>query len=82
MREFDAMVFMGAGANSGADCYRLHQTLDRALGNLSAIQQGADDDMLEYDIEEATKDICTALLGKRITIGEKLPYPGKLQRNR
>ena len=75
MRQFDATVFMGAGAHSGADCYLLHTILDRALGKLSALQQGSDDDMLEHEIEDAAKDLCAALLGKKILIGESLPYP-------
>jgi hypothetical protein len=79
MREFDSLVFMGAGERSGADCYRLHKILDRALDNLSALQQGAKADDIEDDIEEAAKDICAALLGRKIKLGDKLPYPGKLR---
>jgi hypothetical protein len=80
MRQFDAIVFMGAGVSSDADCYILHKLLDKALGNLSVLQQGLDDDILEYEIEEAVKDIGTALLGKKIIVGEDLPYPGKIER--
>jgi hypothetical protein len=86
MREFDSLVFMGAGDRSAADCYRLHRMLDRALGNLSALQQAGQHYSeerragMECGIEDAVKDIAAALLGKKIKIGEKLPYPGKLKR--
>ena len=58
--------------------------LDKALGNLSALQQGADNSNgeLSDEIEGAAHEICAALLGKRITIGEELPYPGKIERHR
>jgi hypothetical protein len=81
MRQFDSVVFMGAGAHSGADCYLLHTILDRALSNLSAIQQGADDDILEHEVEDIAKDLCAALTGRKVKFGEELPYPGKIERH-
>lgn len=78
MREFNSLVFMGAGEKSMADSYRLHKMLDKALSNLSALQQGLRGfnsikaDELEIEIENTAKDICIALLGRKIAIGKRV----------
>lgn len=83
MRWFDAMVFMDCDKCSRADSNLLVRRLKEGLSILSGLQQGgrklASSTALDrIDLEDVVHDIATALLGKEITIGNDLPYPGKL----
>jgi len=81
MRYFDTTLFCGAGKFSEADCRLLRKQLEDALSALSGIQQGGEDAARRegWDTrEDAVRDIAAALLGKSVTIGDDLPYPGKL----
>ena len=82
MRLFDSILYMGAGKFSEADVRLLKRQLKEALSVLSGIQQGGGDqiDAQELDMrEDVVRDMAAALLGREITIGAELPYPGKLR---
>jgi len=76
VRWFDSLLFMGAGKCSRADVNLLKRRLRDALLIQNYAQQGAE--IKDDEREDIVRDIAAALLGKEITIGADLPYPGKL----
>lgn len=84
MRWFDSIAFMGNGKMSRADANLLKRRIDQGLSILSAMQQAAFDKAfqdyiaMDDDREDIVRDIAAALLGKEVTFGTDLPYPGKL----
>ncbi len=75
-RKFLGLVFLGAGDASVRKTILLHTLLDEAIGELGALQQGETDPACSQAIEDAVRDFAAALLGREVTLGEKLPYPG------
>lgn len=85
MRHFHGLVFLGNGQFSVAEMERLKLRLDDGFNDLGAMQQGnvyATPEENEREraeitsaLEDVVRDVAAALLGRKITFGEKLPYP-------
>jgi hypothetical protein len=83
MRYFTGLLFLGSGEHSVRDVDLLKQRLKEAVtisGGLQQSSQGMPEDHDEMarqqsELEDAARDIVAALLGRRVTFGEKLPYP-------
>jgi len=78
MRQFTSYLFNGNGDISEAQRNTLKARIDEALSINSAREQGGE--VTAHEVQEVidvVKDVAAALLGRRITIGSKLTYPGK-----
>lgn len=78
MRKFHGLFFGGAGDHSIWEANKLRQLLEDSIIELGGMQQGGtkeEQDTSREVLEDAVKDFAAALLGRNITIGEKLPYP-------
>lgn len=88
MRIFRGLLFLGAGTNSMRGVRALHARLDDAVSHLGGMQQPAHPETAEeaaveermqaeaqIEIEEAIRDIASALLGREVVFLEKQPYP-------
>ena len=53
----------------------LRWRLNKAIDNLGGMQQGPTTDEDWREMEDVVHDVAAALLGRRITITDKLPYP-------
>ena len=76
MRQFHGLIFMGAGERTEAECAFLTKRLQEAMMLVSGMQQ-AHEGTFESEVEDIVRDIAAAVLGREVTFGEKLPYPGK-----
>lgn len=68
MRRIHKQIFMGNGVHSMAECYHLHQLLDKSLTMLSGMQQGGDPENPEYAM--MVGQIICALTGKKFSTNE------------
>ena len=86
MRNINGMIFLGSGEYSVARVKHLKSILDKAISELSGLQQaGGPDPMFdeeikecEQNIEDYVRDIAAALTGKEIEFTNGLEYPPTL----
>lgn len=76
MREVHNMIFLGNGKFSDRSSRFLHGRLERGLEILSGLQQGPDPGNLDVELHAIVEDLAMGLLGKPITFGERVEYPG------
>ena len=81
MRHFNQLLFFGAGEEALLKMAKLDLVYKNAIGaaNLQQMISTKDPAAIEAkkEAEDAVRDIAAALLGRRITIGAKLPYPAR-----
>ncbi len=70
-RYIDHMYFDGRGDYSQREHEFLLARLSAAMGTLSGLQQGADDEEGYADLENVVRDVAMALTGKEITFVQK-----------
>lgn len=78
MRLFRQRLPLGTGFLARSDIALLHQRLDDAITCAGGMQQGVPTDSPEYAegeryIEDALRDLATALTGRELALGEKIP---------
>lgn len=78
-RQFNQILFHGAGKHSSAQSRKLKAVLSNALNMQSGMQQGVHQNDPQYKesqkvLEDAVRDVAAALLGRSITLGKTLPY--------
>ena len=83
MRHFPGLVFLGAGEHSILLVKLLQARLNEAIDLSCALQQSSqgmpedehEEARLANALDDAVRDLAAALLGRQVTIGDKLPYP-------
>ena len=83
MRYFTGLLFLGSGEYSERAAGLLHERLDEALSISGGLQQSSQGEpeneeataAEEQERVDAVRDLAAAILGRDITIGDKLPYP-------
>lgn len=81
-RQFEALLFLGAGEFSLSERARLHRRLDEALdlsGGLQQSSQGepeseSERERLAQEVRDAARDLVAALTGRDISFGEVLEH--------
>jgi hypothetical protein len=83
MRHFPGLVFLGAGEHAVRLVQLLQARLNEAVELSCALQQSSqgmpesehEDEDAKLALNDAVRDLAAALLGRQMTIGDKLPYP-------
>lgn len=75
--KIDKQINMGNGEYAMAQCYHLHQQLDKALNLLSGIQQarGEDTSEHEHEIEKYVNEIIVGLTGNKKNYPPTTSFP-------
>lgn len=76
-RMFDCIYFDGAGMFSSNMSCLLFAKLNRALSIRSGLSQGGAQGGEEEELENIVRDLAAAIVGREISFGEELQYPGK-----